>query len=364
MGERPLKPGLKSTAVGGAVTASSAREWTPGRSWYRWPTVEPFDPEPSRRGWREHWARWRADADAPTPVPRGEGRIAQVRYGLAQPFLGLRVIARSPELQGLALAPAVGVMLVGVLAGVGVAAQEGLVRGLVAWWLTVAALAPVPSVLFGRLYAHMAARSRPLLGLSAHEPYRRRLLQLIAEAVVQLLVLGLGVLPYTALTGLVPGIGAPLALALQGAWTLHWIVVEGYDNSRTLPPGTTVAQLERLGHDRGGAPWFHRLYEGSPRPLLLAPLLALLGMLSEVVTSLARAWRVEVDLVEDEPWISLGFGLGVVVMLAIPGLNLVFRPAVVVGGVHLRHRLLEGPALPPAVRGQTAPQSVVPPAGR
>jgi uncharacterized protein involved in cysteine biosynthesis len=92
-----------------------------------------------------------------------------------------------------------------------------------------------------------------------------------------------------------------------------------------------------------------------------------LRMLSEVITTLARPWRLEVDLTEREPWISVGFGLGAAVMLAVPGLNLLLRPAVVVAGVHLRHHLLPDEAPLHAVtadvpaRPGTQPYPALPP---
>jgi hypothetical protein len=143
-------------------------------------------------------------------------------------------------------------------------------------------------------------------------------------------------------------VGSLVALVLQAAWAGHWIVVEGYDNARTLPPGRTVAELEAHARAQPGYPWFHRWHTvvaNGPRWLRL--LLAPVHMLSEIIHTLARPWRIEVDLAEREPWISFGFGLGAAAMLAVPGLNLLLRPAVVVAGVHLRHHLLpDEPAQP------------------
>ena len=287
-----------------------------------------------------------------------------VRYGLAQPFLGLRLILRSQDLLGISLAPAFGVMVVAGFVGYSAGSEHGTWRGLVAFLAAVAALAPLPSVLFGRVYAHMAAKARLHLGLPPHEPYLRGVVQLAGEWVAQVVVLALGVLPLLGLIRFVPVVGAAVVLTFQGLWALHWIVVEGYDNSRTLPPGRTVAELEEEGHRRPGQPWFHRWYGMIESPRVLVAVMTPFRMLSEVVVSLSKPWRREVDLVEERPWISLGFGLGVAAMLAVPGLNLLFRPAVVVAGVHLRHRLLEEESTaqpgktPP---GNTPPHTAVPP---
>ncbi|MEM9459288.1 MAG: hypothetical protein AAGF11_34230 [Myxococcota bacterium] len=302
------------------------------------PAPGPHSTEPPELGWRAHWRALRASAAAPGPVPPG-GRWVRARYGLAQPFLGLRIIMRSSDLLGISLAPAVGVLVVAGVVGYGTGAEHGIGRGLLAFLGAVAALAPLPSLLFGRVYAHMAAKARGHLGLSPQAPYLRGVTQVVGEWVAQLVILALGVLPWVALVRLVPGIGPVLALALQGLWALHWTVVEGYDNARTVPPGCTIAELEAEGRRISASPWFHRGYEAIEGVRVLSVVLHPMRMLSEVIVSLARPWRREVDLVQEYPWVSLGFSLGVAAMLAVPGLNLLLRPAVVVAGVHLRHRL-------------------------
>jgi hypothetical protein len=169
------------------------------------------------------------------------------------------------------------------------------------------------------------------------------------------------------LARVVPVVGPLLALSLQGAWAGHWIVVEGYDNARTLPDGRTVEELEARARAQSGHPWFDRWHHGIREPRWLVVVLVPLRMLSEVITTLARPWRLEVDLTEREPWISVGFGLGAAVMLAVPGLNLLLRPAVVVAGVHLRHHLLPDEAPLHAVtadvpaRPGTQPYPALPP---
>jgi len=327
-----------------------------------------MEPEPtppsSPAAWRGHWAAVREHAIAPGPPPRDAGRGALVRYGLAQPFLGLRILFASHDLLGIALAPALGVLLVAGMVAYGTAQEHGAARGIGAFLVTVAALAPLPSLVFGRVYAHLAAKARVHLGLPPAAPYLRGPVKLAGEWIAQVVVLAIGVLPYVALARIIPLVGPGVALALQGAWAGHWIVVEGYDNARTLPAGRTVEELEALARSQPGHPWFDRWHHAVLGPRWLVLVLAPLRMISEVITSLSRPWRIEVDLVEREPWISLGFGLGAAVMLAVPGLNLLLRPAVVVAGVHLRHHLLpdEAPAraeAPP--RPTTQRYSALPP---
>ena len=64
-------------------------------------------------------------------------------------------------------------------------------------------------------------------------------------------------------------------------------------------------------------------------------------MLGEVMESMTRSWHRELRLVEADPHLAFGFGLGTVVLLAVPGLNLLFRPALVIAAVHVRTRLEE-----------------------
>lgn len=326
--------------------------------------MEPSPSPSSPARWRAQWAAVWAYAVSPGPPSRDAGRVALVRYGLAQPFLGLRILFGSRDLLGIALAPALGVLVIAGLVAWGTAQEHGALRGVGAFLITVAALAPLPSLVFGRVYAHLASKARAHLGLPSAAPYLRGPVKLAGEWLGQLVVLALGVLPYVVLARIIPIVGPVVALALQGAWAGHWIVVEGLDNARTLPSGHTVAELEARALSQPGHPWFHRWHHRVLGPRWLVLLLAPLRMISEVVTTLSRPWRIEVDLAEREPWISLGFGLGAAIMLAVPGLNLLLRPAVVVAGVHLRHHLLpdETPRLAHASpRPNTQPYSALPP---
>ena len=70
-----------------------------------------------------------------------------------------------------------------------------------------------------------------------------------------------------------------------------------------------------------------------------AKLLTPLRMFAEVVRALGRPWSFEIRVIEHERALCSGFGIGVVLLLAVPGLNLFFRPALVIGAAHLRGRL-------------------------
>ena len=54
---------------------------------------------------------------------------------------------------------------------------------------------------------------------------------------------------------------------------------------------------------------------------------------------LSLPWREEIALVEDHPVMMLGFALSTAALLAVPVLNLAFRPIVIVGASHVLGQL-------------------------
>jgi uncharacterized protein involved in cysteine biosynthesis len=61
-------------------------------------------------------------------------------------------------------------------------------------------------------------------------------------------------------------------------------------------------------------------------------------------------WREEIALVEDHPALVVGFALSTAALLAVPVLNLAFRPIVIIAASHIIGQLegqLERPAAPP-----------------
>jgi uncharacterized protein involved in cysteine biosynthesis len=50
-------------------------------------------------------------------------------------------------------------------------------------------------------------------------------------------------------------------------------------------------------------------------------------------------WREEIALVEQHPALMIGFALSTAIILAVPILNLVFRPIVIVGATHVLGQL-------------------------
>ncbi|MBC8072213.1 MAG: EI24 domain-containing protein [Deltaproteobacteria bacterium] len=303
---------------------------------------------------RAAWQRLQWFADPSLPLPPASVPRARVLYGLAQPLLGMRVLLRDRGLLGDALAPVVFVALVCLT--IAAAITEDLEQGgattellgdlVLPWWLafvisffaTFASVAPVPPLLFARHHARLAARARVLLGHSEQLPYLKGLRQSATETVVQTIVIALGIFPITLVLALVPMFGPLCAFVLQMAWTTHWMVVEALDSGRTLAPGDDADDALVRERAERFTPWFVRVVaavQRSPWHKLLTPV----RMVNEVTETLVRDWGPELRIVERERALCSGFGIGVLVVLAIPGINLLFRPALVVAATHLRAQL-------------------------
>ncbi len=275
-----------------------------------------------------------ASPPSPSPIstvtglpPRG---LALLWFGMQQPLYGLRVTLRAPALRRIALAPIV--LLAGFCVLVAVTAHGPAITRLELFYTTMLSLAPVPVVLFGRTYRRLAAAARLPLGLSPRDAARPTLMSAIGDAIRQTILLAIGLAPvylcveflseWDALGELL----VALAWVLGLLWALHWISVEALDNAQTLAPGTTDADLQ-AAIAAAPDPWFVRMYGGPLRPF------------GNLLRRLARPWRRELEILARFPELGLGFGLGVAGLLLIPMGALVFRPAAVVGGVHLLGRL-------------------------
>ena len=58
---------------------------------------------------------------------------------------------------------------------------------------------------------------------------------------------------------------------------------------------------------------------------------------------LSLPWREEIALVEEHPGMMLGFALSTAALLAVPVLNLAFRPIVIIGATHVLGQLEDAP---------------------
>lgn len=308
------------------------------------------------------WARLRQsaaqawdEARAPKPPPPREDQARRFWYGLQQPLLGMRLLLRDKQLFHAALLPVIAVAAVcTITATIAAVAVEELpwwslgnstitmvVTFLVAFTTTFLAVAPVPPFLFARHYAKMAAVARDRLGTGPCEPYLKPLRQSVSETIMQMGVIAIGFAPVTLVVSLVPGVGPGLAIVAQLGWTMHWMVVEAYDNGRTLVPGTTVAEVQRVEEQlsRSDPPWFLKLWSRAPGRGLVAAIAAPLRGWSEVVSSLTRGWSPEMRMLERDRALSVGFATGVGVLLTIPIVSLLFRPALVIAAANLRGQL-------------------------
>lgn len=286
-----------------------------------------------------------APAPAPAPAPVSEGLpgrgLGLLWFGMRQPLHGLRVVLREPGLRRIAALPIVFLIVVCLL--VAWTGEGDAVGGIRLFFATMLSLAAVPVVLFGRSYRRLAAEARVPLGLSPREAARPSLGAAIGDAIRQTILVAIGLVPIYLLIELLPGSeggGLVVALAwlLGVLWTLHWISVEALDNAQTRVAGALEADAQRA-IDAAGDPWFVRLYGGPLRPF------------GGLLRRLSRPWRRELAVLARAPELVLGFGLGVGGLLLIPLGALVFRPAAVVGGVHLLGRLEQAEAAAAPVKG-------------
>ncbi|HEU4732974.1 MAG TPA: hypothetical protein VFT22_34000 [Kofleriaceae bacterium] len=256
----------------------------------------------------------------------------RVVYGLTQPLLGARMLATHRKLLVAALVPA------GLLAAfcAVVALLDDGDRFLHAFYTTFAVLAPLPSIVLAGHYARLAVQARHAFGFSRVEPCIEPLRRNLGRAVKQAILIALALAPITALLHMVPGLGWLLVNAVAAVWGLHWVVVEAFDSARVLRPGETLATLDAAAL-RVPPPWFVRwLFVAAERAPIGAGLVRRFARLCD---RLSLPWREEIALVEEHPALMIGFALSTAVTLAVPVLNLAFRPIVLVGATHVLGQL-------------------------
>lgn len=260
-------------------------------------------------------------AEGPPPARSGAALLA---WGLAQPLLGLRLIGRHPGLLRSLILPIAVVLLIAGLSATGQGVDGSPARMALRFYLAVAGLASVPSFLFANRYARLAARAHELLGHGPAEPRILGLVRRVRQIIRFALVVAVPIAPVLWIVGAVPLLGAAVGFAVGAAWTLHWVVVEALDNARVAgAPGATPPEW----------PWFlawaGRPDFSPPHGLWRRPL----AWAARHVRALTSPWHEEAALVAANPAASIGFGLAVAGLLAVPIVNLLFRPAVIVGSV-------------------------------
>ena len=281
--------------------------------------------------------RWISYAAAPgAPPPAGGAHLDRVLYGLMQPLLGARMLLRHPELRRAALVPALLLAgfcaLVALLGTIGEPPLSVFRR----FYEVFALLAPLPSVLLAGHYARLAVLARDKLGLGASSACVEPLWRAAKRAIFQAILIAIALAPATLLLHLVPVAGAVLVKVVAALWALHWIVIDAFDSARTLAPGETVVGM----HARAltaPCPWFVRIMQGVGERLPLVG--RLLRWFARRCDRMALPWREEMALIERHLSLAAGFALATAALLAIPGLNLLFRPIVLIGAVHVAGRL-------------------------
>jgi hypothetical protein len=291
-------------------------------------------------------SRFAAVREHVTPRPPPAAAFDRVIYGLCQPVVGARTLAAHRELLQAALVPAG--LLAAFCAVVAVLGDRG--SFLHRFYTTFAVLAPLPSIVLASHYARLAAQARHALGFSRVEPCIEPLRRNLKRAIKQAILIALALAPISGLLDLVPGIGWLLVEAAAAVWALHWVVVEAFDSARVLRPGETLADLDAAAL-RMRLPWFVRwLHHAAERVPFGSRLVRWFARLCD---RLSLPWREEVALVEDHPALMVGFALSTAAVLAVPVLNLAFRPIVIVGASHVLGQLEVAVAGEGAARSST-----------
>lgn len=273
-------------------------------------------------------SRFAAVRERVAPRPPPVAGFDRVVYGLTQPLLGLRMLATHRPLLQAALIPT------GLLAAFcAVVALLGHPRDFLhRFYTTFAVLAPLPSILLASHYARLAVQARHALGFARAEPCIEPLRRSLGRAVKQAVLIGVALAPLTVVLHQVPGVGWLLVQAVAAVWALHWVVVEAFDAARVLRPGETLAELDAAAQ-RVRPPWYVRwLVDAADRTPIAG---RLMRRLARLLDRLSLPWREEIALVEDHPALMIGFALSTAALLAVPILNLAFRPVVIIGASHI-----------------------------
>ncbi len=288
--------------------------------------------------------RW-IDAAAGPPPPRHD-RGATFAYGLAQPLLGLRTLRRHPDLLRPMLLP-LGLVVAFCVLSATAGSDSSPASMLLTFYAALAGAATAPPFLFANTYSRVAARAHERLGLGPAVPHRSGLVFRLRQLIRFMVVIAVPIAPILWIVGAVPFTGAAAAFAVGAVWTLHWIVVEALDGARVAgAPGATPPEW----------PWFLAWVARPGFAHLPAPVRRPAAWLARRVRGLTRPWHEEVALVAAHPILSAGFGVAVAVLLAMPVVNLLVRPAVLVGSVHVLGRV-RVPAGPDVTQAGSAPTS-------
>ena len=300
------------------------------------PPASPVLSAPPRKGF-VRWALRRVRSYAGGVQVPPAGNTEQALYGFAQPILGLRVLLSDPALLREALYPA-GLLAAAcaLYASLGTDAP-GWANWFKCFYKAFAALAPVPSFFVANHYARMAAMIRWRMGFGACGPREMPWGLLAGRMIRQALIVAVGVAPLLLLTRLLPAVGDYLSGAVLAIWSLHWVVADAFDDAQVCLPGESLK--ESIQRDRNApAPWFVRILKRTAArlPGILGGPLRLFARLCD---KLAMDSRGEIERMESNRAMSVGFSLSTAALLATPVLNLLFRPIIIAGSSHLLGQL-------------------------
>jgi hypothetical protein len=279
----------------------------------------------------EH-SRSAADRDYVSSRPPPAANFDRVVYGLTQPVIGARLVATNRELLREALVPA-GVLAVACAVIALISDGGSFVRR---FYTTFAVLAPLPSIVFASHYARFAAQARHAFGFSRVVPCIEPLRRTVARVIKQAILIALALAPVTALLQIVPVAGWLAVQLIAAAWALHWVVVDAFDSARVLRPGQTLADLDAAAL-RVPPPWYVRWLSHAAERAPVGN--RLIRRFARLCDRLSLPWREEIALVEEHPALMIGFALSTALLLAVPILNLVFRPIVIAGATHVLGQL-------------------------
>jgi hypothetical protein len=298
------------------------------------------------------WLRWafrgvRGYSRGVQAPPVGEKE--QALYGFAQPILGARVLLSDPELLKEALFPAGLLAAACALYASFGADGAGWANWFKTFYKAFAALAPLPSFFFANHYARLAAMIRWRLGFGACGPREMPWGLLAGRMIRQALIVAIGIAPLLLLMRLLPGIGDVLSGVALGLWSLHWVVADAFDDAQVCLPGETLKQS--IQRDRSAPkPWFVRWLERAAAPLpgiFRGPI----RLFARLCDKLAMDSRGEIEVMESNRAVSVGFSLSTAALLFTPVLNLLFRPIILAGSAHLLGHLERGEAHPQKLSG-------------
>ena len=306
---------------------------------------------PGLRGAHEALAFYARHPEAlPRPNP-----LHRALWGAATTALAARLVVTDRRLRRAALLPSLltllGCTVLAAWSTLDAEPDEQQAATFNAFLVSFVALSSMPPTVLQRLWIRLANEARRALGLPPgedpfpDEPFLRLMVREGLKAARQAAVVSLGLLPLLAVVHVLPG-GRQEAATIAGVWTFYWIVIDAFELPMEVVPGP------RHG---GPAPWYVRWHQRVGdwsrwlRPARLAG--RLLGRLTQ-------PWNEEVAFTERHASETLGFGLVVGALLAVPVAGLFFRSVAIVGATALLGRLEPAGHLP---RVEVAPPDAIAP---